>query len=131
MKSRGELEAAICEGVGHFEQDYMGRGPENIHTHLLGDFLVVRLQGVLTAACVLPAYSLFSIQALPAALAGTTLSLTLLLTPAWSDDPRAALESRMQQAGRCFFLALWLASALAFFLLIATRVVPFACRKSS
>jgi len=50
MKSRGELEAAICEGVGHFEQDYMGRGPENIHTHLLGDLLVVRLQGVLTAA---------------------------------------------------------------------------------
>jgi uncharacterized protein YbcI len=50
MKSRGELEAAICEGVGHFEQDYMGRGPENIHTHVLGDLLVVRLQGVLTAA---------------------------------------------------------------------------------
>jgi uncharacterized protein YbcI len=50
MKSRGELEAAICEGVSHFEQDYMGRGPENIHTHLLGDLLVVRLQGVLTAA---------------------------------------------------------------------------------
>jgi len=50
MKSRGELEAAICEGVGHFEQDYTGRGPENIHTHLLGDLLVVRLQGVLTAA---------------------------------------------------------------------------------
>jgi uncharacterized protein YbcI len=33
-----------------FEQDYMGRGPKNIHTHLLGDLLVVRLQGVLTAA---------------------------------------------------------------------------------
>ena len=28
----------------------MGRGPKNIHTHLLGDLLVVRLQGVLTAA---------------------------------------------------------------------------------
>jgi len=28
----------------------MGRGPKSIHTHLLGDFLVVRLQGVLTAA---------------------------------------------------------------------------------
>jgi len=50
MRTRGELEAAICEGVGHFEQDYMGRGPENIYTHLLGDLLVVRLQGVLTAA---------------------------------------------------------------------------------
>ena len=50
MRTLGELEAAIFEGVGHFEQDYMGRGPENIHTHLLGDLLVVRLQGVLTAA---------------------------------------------------------------------------------
>ena len=28
----------------------MGRGPKYIHTHLLGDLLVVRLQGVLTAA---------------------------------------------------------------------------------
>lgn len=28
----------------------MGRGPKHIHAHLLGDFLVVRLQGVLTAA---------------------------------------------------------------------------------
>ena len=50
MKTLGELEAAVCEGVNRFEQEYMGRGPENIHTHLLGDLLVVRLQGVLTAA---------------------------------------------------------------------------------
>jgi uncharacterized protein YbcI len=28
----------------------MGRGPKDIFTHLLGDLLVVRLQGVLTAA---------------------------------------------------------------------------------
>ena len=28
----------------------MGRGPKDIHTHLLGDLLVVRLRGVLTAA---------------------------------------------------------------------------------
>ncbi len=50
MRTLGELEAAISEGVSRFEQDYMGRGPKNIHTHLLGDLLVVRLQGVLTAA---------------------------------------------------------------------------------
>jgi len=50
MKTQGELEAAICEGVSRFEQDYMGRGPKDIHTHLIGDLLVVRLQGVLTAA---------------------------------------------------------------------------------
>ena len=27
MKTQGEIEAAICEGVSRFEQDYMGRGP--------------------------------------------------------------------------------------------------------
>lgn len=50
MKTQGELEAAISEGISRFEQDYMGRGPKDIHAHLLGDLLVVRLQGVLTAA---------------------------------------------------------------------------------
>jgi uncharacterized protein YbcI len=50
MKTQGEIEAAICEGVSRFEQDYMGRGPKDIRAHLLGDLLVVRLQGVLTAA---------------------------------------------------------------------------------
>ena len=50
MRTQGEIEAAICEGVSRFEQDYMGRGPKGIHTHLLGNLLVVRLQGVLTAA---------------------------------------------------------------------------------
>ena len=50
MKTHGEIEAAICELISHFEQDYMGRGPKDIHAFLLGDLLVVRLQGVLTAA---------------------------------------------------------------------------------
>lgn len=50
MKTQGEIEAAICEGMSRFEQEYMGRGPKDIHAHLLGDLLVVRLQGVLTAA---------------------------------------------------------------------------------
>jgi uncharacterized protein YbcI len=50
MKSQGEIEAAICEGISRFEQDYMGRGPKDIHAHLIDDLLVVRLQGVLTAA---------------------------------------------------------------------------------
>ena len=50
MKTQGEIEAAICEGIAQFEQEYMGRGPKDIHTHLIGDLLVVRLHGVLTAA---------------------------------------------------------------------------------
>ena len=50
MKTQGEIEAAICEGLSRFEQEYMGRGPKDIHTFLIGDLLVVCLQGVLTAA---------------------------------------------------------------------------------
>src|SRR6476659_5147558 len=50
MKAQGEIEAAVCDGVSRFEQEYMGRGPKDIRAHLLGDLLVVRLQGVLTAA---------------------------------------------------------------------------------
>ena len=50
MKTQGEIEAAVCRGISRFEQDYMGRGPKNSHAHLIGDLLVVRLHGVLTAA---------------------------------------------------------------------------------
>ena len=60
MKSQGEIEAAICEGVSRFEQEFMGRGPKDIRAHLIGDLLVVRLQGVLTAA------EQHLVQALPA-----------------------------------------------------------------
>ncbi len=50
MRTQGEIEAAISQMSSRFEQDYMGRGPKDIHTHLLGDLVVIRLQGVLTAA---------------------------------------------------------------------------------
>jgi uncharacterized protein YbcI len=50
MRTQGEIEAAVCEGISCFEQEYMGRGPKDIHTYLIGDLLVIRLQGVLTAA---------------------------------------------------------------------------------
>jgi len=50
MKTQGQIEAAVCEGMSRFEQEFMGRGPTDIRAHLLGDLLVVRLQGVLTAA---------------------------------------------------------------------------------
>lgn len=50
MNTRGEMEAAVCQGIARFEQEYLGRGPKDIRAHLLGDLVVVRLQGVLTAA---------------------------------------------------------------------------------
>ncbi|HJT35399.1 MAG TPA: DUF2294 domain-containing protein [Pirellulales bacterium] len=60
MKTQGEIEAAIAEGLSRFEVEHMGRGPKDIRAHLLGDLVVVRLQGVLTAA------EQHLVQALPA-----------------------------------------------------------------
>jgi len=50
MKTHGEIEASICQGMSLFELQHMGRGPKDIRTHLIDDLIVVRLQGVLTAA---------------------------------------------------------------------------------
>jgi uncharacterized protein YbcI len=50
MKSQGEIEAAIAQGLNRFEQEYMGRGPKDVHAYLIEDLIVVRLEGVLTAA---------------------------------------------------------------------------------
>jgi uncharacterized protein YbcI len=49
-RSQGEIEAAVCDGISRFQQEFIGRGPRDIHAHLLGTLLVVRLQGVLTPA---------------------------------------------------------------------------------
>jgi uncharacterized protein YbcI len=48
--SRGDLEAAISRAVVNFEKEFMGRGPVEVRTYLLGDLVVVRLKGVLTLA---------------------------------------------------------------------------------
>src|SRR5271165_2494024 len=37
MKTLGEIEASICQGMSRFELDYMGRGPKEIRTHLIDD----------------------------------------------------------------------------------------------
>jgi len=50
MKSQGEIEAAVCDGISKFHQEFIGRGPQDIRSHLLGTLLVVRLQGALSAA---------------------------------------------------------------------------------
>ena len=39
MKTQGEIEAAICKGISRFEQDYMGRGPKDIHAYLINDLV--------------------------------------------------------------------------------------------
>ncbi len=49
MRTKGETEAAISEGITRCVQQYIGRGPKTIQTYLIGDLLAIRLQGVLTA----------------------------------------------------------------------------------
>ena len=48
--TQGEMEAAVCDGISRFEQEYMGRGPKEVQCCLIGDLVLVRLKGVLTAA---------------------------------------------------------------------------------
>ncbi len=49
-KTKGQIESEISDAIVKFEKDYMGRGPEDVRTHLIGDLLLVRLRGVLTPA---------------------------------------------------------------------------------
>ena len=49
-KSQGEIEAAVCDGISRFQQEFIGRGPRDIHAHVVGTLVLVQLQGVLTAA---------------------------------------------------------------------------------
>lgn len=52
MKTQGQIEAAVCQGMSQFQQEYLGRGPKNIHAYLIGDgdVIFVRLQGALTTS---------------------------------------------------------------------------------
>jgi uncharacterized protein YbcI len=49
-KSKGQIEAEISEAIIKFEKEYMGRGPDETRTYIIGDMVLVRLQGVLTPA---------------------------------------------------------------------------------
>jgi len=35
VRTQGEIEAAISDGISRFEQEYMGRGPKDIRAHLI------------------------------------------------------------------------------------------------
>ena len=50
LSTRGEIEAAITGMIVRFEREYLGRGPTQVRTHLIGELLLVRLSGVLTPA---------------------------------------------------------------------------------
>jgi uncharacterized protein YbcI len=47
-KSKGMVEAEICEAVIRFEKEYMGRGPSDARAYIIDDMILVRLKGILT-----------------------------------------------------------------------------------
>ena len=50
MKTQGEIESEVSERMKQFQREFMGRGPSDVHTHLVGGMLVVRMMGVMTPA---------------------------------------------------------------------------------
>ena len=49
-RSIGEMEAEFTNQIVKFEKEYMGRGPIEARSFLIGDMMLVRLKGVLTPA---------------------------------------------------------------------------------
>lgn len=45
-----ESQAAICDGILRFQEEFMGLRSERIHSHFIKDLLVVRIHGTLTLA---------------------------------------------------------------------------------
>lgn len=50
MKSQGELENEVSSAIIKFKREYMGRGPQEVRSYIVGDMVLVRLRGVLTPA---------------------------------------------------------------------------------
>jgi CheY-like chemotaxis protein len=48
--TQAESEAAICDGIIRFQEEYLGWRSEQVHIHFIKDLLVVRIRGVLTRA---------------------------------------------------------------------------------
>lgn len=49
-KTKGQLEAQICEAIIKFEKEFMGRGPLETKAYIIEDMVLVRLRNVLTKA---------------------------------------------------------------------------------
>ena len=49
-KTKNEIERAIRNAIIKFEQEFMGRGPDDVKTFVVRDLVVIRLKGVLTPA---------------------------------------------------------------------------------
>lgn len=50
VHSKGEMESRIRNTIIKFEQEFMGRGPDEVKAFIVRDLIVIRLKGVLTPA---------------------------------------------------------------------------------
>jgi uncharacterized protein YbcI len=48
--TKGQMEADISNALIAFEKEHMGRGPEDVRTHIIQDMVLIRLKGVLAPA---------------------------------------------------------------------------------
>lgn len=48
--TKGQAEAAVTEAVTRFKREFLGRGPQMARTWIMGDMILVRLEGVLSRA---------------------------------------------------------------------------------
>ena len=49
-RTKGEIESAIRNAIVKFEQEFMGRGPDDVKAYIVRDQVLIRLKGVLTPA---------------------------------------------------------------------------------
>lgn len=49
-RTKGEIEGAVRNAIIKFEQEFMGRGPQDVRAFILRDIILIRLKGVLTPA---------------------------------------------------------------------------------
>jgi uncharacterized protein YbcI len=49
-KTKGEMESLVKNAIIKFEQEFMGRGPDEVKAFIVRDLIVIRLKGVLTPA---------------------------------------------------------------------------------
>jgi uncharacterized protein YbcI len=47
-RTQGQIEAEISQGLVRFKRTQIGRGPGDIHSHLLEDMVVIRMADALT-----------------------------------------------------------------------------------
>ena len=50
VQRQGEMENQVKNAIIKFEQEFMGRGPDEVKAFIVRDLIVIRLKGVLTPA---------------------------------------------------------------------------------